>query len=159
MTLSEKQQLLLDELSPFEDPHERFQYIIDRAKAAPGLAKEFQIAELLIEGCVSQLWMLPRFENGICYYDTDSDAVIAKGIATLVCEFYSGATPAEVLAANTDFLAAAGITQHLSANRRNGLSNLVAKIHAYAEFCAEGNAGAKSDGDGVADGGDGGVRV
>ncbi len=136
MTIAEKRQSLLDELSPFEDPHERFQYIIDRAKTAPGLAAQYRIPELLIEGCTSNLWLYPEFKDGLCIFRADADSVITKGIATLVCEFYSDATPAEVLAAEADFLGSVGITQHLSPNRRNGLSNLVAKIHAFARHCA-----------------------
>lgn len=133
MTLSEKRQVLLDELSPFDDPRERFQYIIDRAKTAPGLPESERLDQRLVEGCTSQLWLVPRYENGVCHFDSDADAVITKGIATLVCEFYTGATPAEVLSTNTDFLGEVGITQHLSPNRRNGLSNLVGKIRAFAE--------------------------
>ncbi|MDR2863093.1 MAG: SufE family protein [Puniceicoccales bacterium] len=136
MTLDEKRQALLDELSPFEDPRERFQYIIDRAKTASGLDEQYRIPPLLIEGCTSSLWMYPEFKDGICLFGADSDAVITKGVATLVCEFYSGATPGEVLATNADFLGDVGITQHLSPNRRNGLSNLVAKIRAFATLCA-----------------------
>ena len=138
MTIAEKRQELLDELSPFEDPHERFQYIIDRAKSAPGLTEQYKIPALLIEGCTSNLWLYPEFKNGSCAFHADADSVITKGIATLVCEFYSDSTPAEVLATEADFLGAVGITQHLSPNRRNGLSNLVAKIHAFASHCAQG---------------------
>jgi cysteine desulfuration protein SufE len=133
MTLSEKRQALLEELSPFEDPRERFQYIIDRAKTAPGLVETERLPQRLVEGCTSNLWLVPVFEDGVCQFHSDADAVITKGIATLVCEFYSGATPPEVLTTGTDFLGEVGITQHLSPNRRNGLSNLVAKIRAFAE--------------------------
>ncbi|MDR1498222.1 MAG: SufE family protein [Puniceicoccales bacterium] len=134
MTLDEKRQALLDELSPFDDPRDRFQYIIDRAQATEGLDEEFKISSLLIEGCTSHLWMYPRHENGCCHFRADADAIITKGIATLVCDFYTGATPDEVIETDTNFLTQVGITQHLSPNRRNGLSNLVAKIRAFAEF-------------------------
>lgn len=136
MTLSEKRRSLLDELAPFDDPHERFQYIIDRAKAAPSLEECHKVPELLVKGCTSNLWMLPSHENGVCFFKADADSVISKGIATLVCEFYSGATPGEVLATEADFLGTVGITQHLSPNRRNGLSNLVSRIRAFAACCA-----------------------
>ncbi|MDR1816908.1 MAG: SufE family protein [Puniceicoccales bacterium] len=146
MTLAEKRQALFDELSPFEDPHERFQYIIDRASAAPGLPEEFHEPVFRIEGCVANLWVVPSFKDGLCQFDSDSDAVITKGIAMLVCEYYSGATPAEVLDNGRDFLAEAGITQHLTPNRRNGLSNLVSKIRAFAELHATGAAAAATGG-------------
>ncbi len=134
MTLAEKRQTLLDELSPFDDPHERFQYIIDRAKTAPGLTDEYKKQVFLIEGCTSNLWLYPEFNDGVCRFSSDADSVITKGIALLVCEFYDGATPAEILATNAEFLSEVGITQHLSPNRRNGLSNLVAKIQGFAKL-------------------------
>ena len=138
MSIAEKRQALLDELSPFEDPHERFQYIIDRAKSAPALDEQYKIPSLLIEGCTSNLWLYPELKDGVCLFHSDADSIITKGIATLVCEFYSESTPAEVLATEADFLGSVGITQHLSPNRRNGLSNLVAKIHAFAKHCQQG---------------------
>ncbi|MDR2429879.1 MAG: SufE family protein [Puniceicoccales bacterium] len=138
MTLAEKRLALLDELTPIEDPHERFQYIIDRAKNTPPLDPQYKIPPLLIEGCTSSLWMYPSQNPAThtCQFRADADSLITKGIATLVCEYYSDATPVEILATSTDFLRDVGITQHLSPNRRNGLANLVSKIHAYATLCA-----------------------
>ena len=131
MTLAEKRNALIEELAPFEDPHERFQYIIDRAKGAEGLPPELRIEQLLIEGCTSNLWLYPTLRDGTCRFRCDADSLITKGIATLVCELYDGATPSEVAATDAEFLAEVGITQHLSPNRRTGLANLVAKIRAF----------------------------
>jgi len=133
--LSEKRQALIDELSPFEDPQERFQYLIDCARGEPSWPDDKRLDVFLIEGCVSRLWVIPRLVDGVCRFECDSDAVITKGIAMLVCGYYDGAAPAEVLADDAEFLASVGISQHLSPNRRNGLSNLVAKIRAFAEHC------------------------
>ena len=131
MTLAEKRAALVAELAPFGDPHERFQYVIDRARNAPGLAPSERAEPLLIPGCTSNLWLLPTLEDGRCRFRCDADSLITKGIAALVCEFYDGASPAEVAATDADFLAEVGVTQHLSPNRRNGLSNLVARIRAF----------------------------
>jgi cysteine desulfuration protein SufE len=136
MTLAEKRTALIQELAPFEDPHERFQYIIDRAKGAEGLPPELRIEQLLIEGCTSNLWLVPSLENGACHFRCDADSLITKGVASLVCEFYDGASPAAVAATDADFLSAVGITQHLSPNRRNGLTNLVGKIRAFGRLTA-----------------------
>lgn len=135
MRLKEKHDEILAELEPFEDPQERFQYIIDRAKAAPSLDEKFRAPENLVEGCTSQLWLVCRFENGLCRFDIDADAVITKGIASLIRDYFDGAAPAEIVDDDADFLAFVGIDQHLSPNRRNGLSNLVGKIHAFAKSC------------------------
>ncbi len=134
MSLSDKRRALIDELALFDDPHERFQYIIDRAKSAPALDAKYKVETLLIEGCTSSLWMLPEFRDGVCRFSSDADSMITKGIASLVCEFYDGASAPEVAASDADFLAEVGVTQHLSPNRRNGLTNLVGKIRAFGKL-------------------------
>lgn len=137
MNLADQRARLIAELEPFADHHERFQYVIDRAKNAPGLPVELKLDTFLIEGCTSNLWLIPTIENGVCHFRCDADSLITKGIASLVCEFYNGATAAEVAATDADFLASVGITQHLSPNRRNGLANLVGKIRAFAKVATQ----------------------
>ena len=131
MNLAAKRAQLIAELEPFGDHHERFQYIIDRAKTAPGLATALKLDAFLVEGCTSNLWLLPSLENGACRFRCDADSLITKGIASLVCELYDGGSPQEVAATDANFLAEVGVTQHLSPNRRNGLTNLVGKIRAF----------------------------
>ena len=137
MDLAAQRARLIAELEPFADHHERFQYVIDRAKTAPSLPAELKLDTFLIEGCTSNLWLIPTIENGVCHFRCDADSLITKGIASLVCEFYEGATAADVAATDADFLATVGITQHLSPNRRNGLANLVGKIRAFAKVGAQ----------------------
>lgn len=139
MSIEEKRDALVDELSPFEDHFERFAYVIDRAKSHPPLDEQFKIDTFLIEGCLSQLWIFPEFKDGKCVFTTDSDAAITKGTAALLCELYSGETPENVIALEPEFLGEVGITQHLSPNRRNGLTNVRKKIKAYAELCLSNN--------------------
>jgi len=135
MSINTKCDQLVEELMPFEDPLERFAYVIDRAKDAPGLDSEYKIDTFLIKGCISQLWVFPKFKDGKCYFQADSDASITKGTATLLCELYSGETPEEVIRVEPDFLSEVGITQHLSPNRRNGLTGVRDKIKSYAQHC------------------------
>ena len=137
MDLAAQRARLIAELEPFADHHERFQYVIDRAKTTPSLPAELKLDTFLIEGCTSNLWLIPTIENGVCHFRCDADSLITKGIASLVCEFYEGATAADVAATDADFLATVGITQHLSPNRRNGLANLVGKIRAFAKVAAQ----------------------
>tara|TARA_B110000037_G_scaffold153823_1_gene173554 strand:- start:1902 stop:2321 length:420 start_codon:yes stop_codon:yes gene_type:complete len=135
MSILEKRDQLVDELMPFEDHYERFAYIIDRAKSHPPLDEACKVDTFKIEGCLSQLWIFPEFKEGKCFFSTDSDAAITKGTAALLCELYSGETPEDVLSLEPDFLGEVGVTQHLSPNRRNGLTNVHKKIAAYAKFC------------------------
>jgi cysteine desulfuration protein SufE len=84
--------------------------------------------------------LYPTVRDGICRFRCDADSLITKGIATLVCELYDGATPAEVAATDAEFLAEVGITQHLSPNRRTGLANLVSKIRAFGRHTHDASA-------------------
>ncbi|MGF1452433.1 MAG: SufE family protein [Opitutales bacterium] len=133
--LQERIDELVDELSVMEDPQERFGYLIDCAREKPPLPDELKTEPFRIPGCQSQLWLAPSFKDGRCYFAVDSDAVITKGVAGLLAELYSDAPPAEILQHEPDFLAQVGITQHLSPNRRNGLSNVWARIKSFAESC------------------------
>jgi len=135
MSINTKCDQLVEELMPFEDPLERFAYVIDRAKDAPGLEAEYKIDTFLIKGCISQLWVFPKFKDGKCYFQADSDASITKGTASLLCELYSGEPPEEIIRVEPDFLSEVGITQHLSPNRRNGLTGVRDKIKSYAQHC------------------------
>ena len=134
MSIEDKRDQLVKELIPFEDHLERLTYVIDRAKDLPGLEDAYKIDTFLIKGCVSQLWIFPSFSDGKCNFQADSEASITKGTASLLCELYSGETPEDVLRLEPDFLAEVGITQHLSPNRRNGLTGVREKIKAYAQM-------------------------
>ncbi|MEQ9823718.1 MAG: SufE family protein [Puniceicoccaceae bacterium] len=134
MTIEEKKQQCIDDLSIIEDPHERLGYIIDMGKTAEGLNDSFKTDAYLIEGCVSNLWLVPEFRDGKCYFAADSDAMVTKGLANLLCQLYSGYTPEQVLSVDPGFLAEVGVTQHLSPNRRNGLTQVGERIHSFAKI-------------------------
>ena len=134
VSIEDKRDQLVEELIPFEDHLERLTYVIDRAKDHPGLDEEYKIDTFLIKGCVSQLWIFPSFVDGKCHYQADSEASITKGTASLLCDLYSGESPADIISLEPDFLSDVGITQHLSPNRRNGLTGVREKIKAYAQM-------------------------
>ncbi|MDA8736467.1 SufE family protein [Opitutales bacterium] len=135
MTLKEKQDALVEEITLIPDAYERLGYIVDRGKKAAGLTKDLRIDSFKIEGCMSQLWVVPAFNGDLCSFRSESDSAIVKGIAELLCNFYSDATPEEIIAADAEFLGEVGITQHLSPNRRNGLSRIVESIKRFAQSC------------------------
>lgn len=113
-------------------------YLIDHAKKWPPLAPALKTDARLLPGCVSRLWLYPEYRDGRCWFSMDADAMISKGIAAVLCAFYSGEPPADIVAQEPDFLAEAGLTQVLSANRSNALANLRKRIKAYAEACLAG---------------------
>jgi len=135
MTLKEKQDALVEEITLIPDAYERLGYIIDRGKKAAGLTEDLRIDSFKIEGCMSQLWVVPTFKDGLCSFCSESDSAIVKGIAELLCNFYSDAKPEEIIATDAEFLGEVGITQHLSPNRRNGLSRIVESIQRFAQSC------------------------
>ena len=135
MNLKEKKEALIEEITLIPDAYERLGYIVDRGKNAEGLSDDLRIDTFKIEGCMSQLWVVPEHKNGLCRYQSESDSAIVKGIANLICDFYSEALPEEIVETNADFLSEVGITQHLSPNRRNGLSRIVEPIQRFAKSC------------------------
>ena len=135
MTLQEKQTALVEEITLIPDAYERLGYIVERGKKATNLPEDLHVDSFKIEGCMSQLWVVPEFKDGNCFFRSDSDSAIVKGIAELLCNFYSDASPEEILENNAEFLGEVGITQHLSPNRRNGLSRIVESIQRFARSC------------------------
>ena len=135
MTLEQKKDALVEEITLIPDAHERLGYIVDRGKKADGLTEDLRIDSFKIEGCMSQLWVVPAYKKGLCSFKSESDSAIVKGIASLLCDFYSEAKPDDIRKTNADFLSEVGITQHLSPNRRNGLSRIVESIQHFANSC------------------------
>ena len=136
MNLEEKKESLIAEITLIPDAYERLGYIVDSGKNSEGLSEDLRIDTFKIEGCMSQLWVVPKYKNGLCHYQSESDSAIVKGIANLICDFYSGALPQEIVDTSADFLSEVGITQHLSPNRRNGLSRIVESIQRFAKSCS-----------------------
>lgn len=132
LSLMEKEAALLDELSRFRSGQDRLAHIVARARQAAPLEESRRRDEFLVEGCLSRLWFLPATREGRCYFESDSDSMIVKGIAGLLCEFYSGHAPSEIVAVEPEFLVRSGITQHLTPNRRNGLGRLAQLIRTFA---------------------------
>ncbi|MGJ8649601.1 MAG: SufE family protein [Opitutaceae bacterium] len=139
MNLKDKQATLIEEITLIPDAYERLGYIVECGKKAAGLPDDLRIDSFKIEGCMSQLWVVPEFKDGLCYFRSESDSAIVKGIAELLCNFYSDQKPEEIVETDAEFLAEVGITQHLSPNRRNGLSRIVESIQRFAKSCMAGS--------------------
>jgi cysteine desulfuration protein SufE len=133
MNLAEKQVELTTRLSALKNGQDRLASLVERTKSRPPPASGFRGEENLIPGCLARLWFVSQFREGGCFFDCDSDSLVVKAIAGLLCEFYSGHAPAEILAHDPKFLAPLGITQHLTPNRRNALSKIWGRIRQFAE--------------------------
>ena len=135
MTIDEKIDHYKETLDIFEDPLERYQFLMDQSDLGEALPNEFMIEEFKVTGCVSQVWLVPRMQNGILTFMADSDALITKGVVKVLCDIYSGRVPWEVTANTRDITDELNFGNILSMNRRNGAYNMIKKIKEYAEQC------------------------
>jgi cysteine desulfuration protein SufE len=133
MKLAEKQLQLTAELAALKNGQDRLARLVEKARHRPPLAPEQRVDANLIPGCLARLWLVAEFRDGGCFFACDSDSLIVKAIAGLLCEFYSGQAPAEILAHDPKFLGPLGITQHLTPNRRNALPKVWERIRQFAE--------------------------
>ena len=123
----------LAEARSIADPQERLSRCVDAARRTPSLPAELRNEERAVPGCLAKLWFAPEFRDGLCWYRCDSDSMVVKGVAALLCEFFSGERPGAIVAFSGDPLGDAGIERHLSPNRRQGLGQLRGLIVAFAQ--------------------------
>ncbi len=131
--IDDRKQELLDEYGVFPDPQSLFEYLIEKNKGVAHLDAAHKNESNLVKGCVSSLWLVPSFEGGKCYFQSDADSLITRAVASVVCHLYSGLTPQEVLSIDPAILSEVNISTHLSPNRRNGLSQLCLRIENFAK--------------------------
>ena len=132
MTLSEKQQQLAEDLSIIPDQHERLSEVVGRARRAPQLGEGERTDANRVRGCVSAVWLVSELRDGRCYFRSDADGPLVKGLVAFVCDFFSGATPAEIAVTDADPLAALGLIRNLSPTRQNGLGSVLTAIRAFS---------------------------
>ena len=128
MTIQEAQQEIIDDFAFFDDWMDKYEHIIELGKELPQIDEKYKTDENLIKGCQSRVWLHAENKDGKIYYSADSDAIIAKGIISLLLKVFSGHTPEEILAANTDFINEIGLQEHLSPTRSNGLVSMIKQI-------------------------------
>lgn len=135
MTIDDKIDMYKEKLDVFIEPLDRYQFLMDQSDLGEALPDEFMIDEFKVTGCVSQVWLVPRMQNGILTFMADSDALITKGVVKVLCDIYSGRVPWEVTANKRDITEELNFGNILSMNRRNGAYNMIKKIKEYAEQC------------------------
>lgn len=134
---SARREALMADLRRLPDPRARLELLMERARAAPRLPVEFRTDDHLVEGCMSSLWFIPSFQDGRCYFRCDADSLVVKSVASLLCDLYSDAAPEDILANDPSFLRDAGITQHLTSNRRDALTRVWHVIREFARTKTE----------------------
>ena len=132
MTIDQIQEEIIDEFSIFDDWMDKYQLLIDMGNALPALDEAYKTDQNLIEGCQSRVWLHACYADGIITYQAESDAIIVKGIVSLLVRVLSGHTPDEILDADLRFVEEIGLTEHLSPTRSNGLVAMVKQMRLYA---------------------------
>lgn len=131
-TINEIQDSIIEEFSDFEDWLDRYQLLIDLGNEQESLPEEYKTDNNLIEGCQSRVWLQADFVDGKVLFRAESDALIVKGIVSLLIKVYSGRTPDEILESEPYFVEAIGLKEHLSPTRSNGLVAMIKQMRLYA---------------------------
>ena len=127
--INKKLDLIKEEFSIFSDPRDKYIYLVDLAKTSKGLSVEEKIEINRIQGCTSQAWVNKENENNQLFFKTDSDAMIVKGLLSLIERSFNGHTPSEIIEIDgSKFLESVGLDRAISSQRTNGFSNAINKI-------------------------------
>ena len=132
MTINEQQDEVIEEFSELDDWLDRYQLLIDLGEEQEPLPDNEKTEQNLIDGCQSRVWLVCDENNGILTFRAESDALIVKGIVSLLIRVVSGHTPQEILDTDLYFIREIGLTEHLSPTRSNGLLAMIKQMRMYA---------------------------
>lgn len=132
MTINEIQDELISDFSFFDEWMDKYEHIISLGKNLPLIAPQYKTPDNLIKGCQSQVWLHTDVEDGRLVFTADSDAVITKGLVSLMVTVLSNHTPKEILDADLYFIDKIGLSTHLSPTRSNGLLSMLKQMKLYA---------------------------
>jgi cysteine desulfuration protein SufE len=132
MTINEIQDQIIDDFSCVDDWMDKYQMLIDLGNNLEPLDEQYKTPQNLIEGCQSRVWLQADYRDGLIHFSGESDAVIVKGIVSLLIQVLSDHTPEEILNADLYFIDQIGLKEHLSPTRSNGLVSMVKQMRVYA---------------------------
>lgn len=132
MTINEIQDSIIDEFSMFEDWMDRYQQLIELGRELPAIDEKKKTDQYLIKGCQSKVWLDANLVDGKIHFTADSDAIITKGIVSLLIKVLSDRTPKEILDTDLYFIDKIGLKENLSPTRSNGLVAMIKQIKMYA---------------------------
>jgi len=132
MTISEIESTITEEFSIFDDWMDKYNYLIELGKELKVIEEKYKVQNNLITGCQSRVWLHAEYREGKIYFSADSDAVITKGLVSLMIRVLDGQSPDDILNAELGFLEKIGLKEHLSPTRSNGLTSMVKQMKLYA---------------------------
>lgn len=132
MTLEEKKQAVIEEFSMYDEWLDKYEYLIELGRSLEPFPEGKKTEDRLIKGCQSRVWLDGEVSDGFLRFTADSDAIITKGIISLLISVYSGRTPSEIAADDFSFIEEIGLKENLSPTRANGLASMVETIKRIA---------------------------
>jgi cysteine desulfuration protein SufE len=132
MTIQELQDSIISDFELFDNWDDKYNYIIELGKKQPALDAQYKTEENLVRGCQSQVWLHAYTKEGKVFFEGDSDAIIVKGLVSLLIKVLSGHPPQEIAQADLYFLEKIGLQQHLSMTRANGLASMIKQMKTYS---------------------------
>lgn len=132
MTVQEKEQQVIEDFAIYDEWMDKYEYIIELGKNLGSYPEEKKTDDHLIKGCQSRVWLDAHMEDGKVYFSADSDAIITKGIISLLIGIYSGASAAEILSSDFSVVEKIGLRENLSPTRANGLVSMIETIRRVA---------------------------
>ena len=133
MSLEEKKQQVIEDFSLYEEWLDKYEYLIELGKGLKAFPEEKKTDDRLIKGCQSRVWLDAQLRDGRLYFQADSDAIITRGIISLLIGVYSGETPEAIAADDFGFVSEIGLKDNLSPTRANGLVSMIDTIKKLAE--------------------------
>jgi len=131
-TIEETEKEIVEEFALFDSWDDKYEYIIDLGKKLLPLDEEYKIDANKVRGCQSSVWLAAFYTEGRLHFKADSDAMITKGLISMLIRVLSGHTPEEILNAKLGFIQEIGMTTHLAQTRSNGLLSMVKQMKSYA---------------------------
>ena len=132
MNITEKQNEIIEEFNQFDDWMDKYSLLIDLGNTLEPVEESKKVPQNIIEGCQSRVWLTADFSDGIITYRGESDAILVKGIVSLLIQVLSGHTPDEILNTDLYFIEKIGLREHLSPTRSNGLLAMMKQMRLYA---------------------------
>jgi cysteine desulfuration protein SufE len=132
MTINEIQDEIIEEFDLFDDWEGKYEYIIDLGKKLTKLADEYKTEDNIIKGCQSTVWLHAYMNDDKLIFEADSEAIIVKGLVSMLVKVLTNHTPNEIMNADLYFIEKVGLASHLAQTRSNGLASMVKQMKAYA---------------------------
>jgi cysteine desulfuration protein SufE len=130
--MQDSEEEIIEDFSLFDTWEEKYEYIIDLGKKLPPLEEHYKVEENRIKGCQSTVWLVADYSDGRVFFKAESDAVIVKGLVSMLIRVLSGHTPDEIINAKLDFIREIGMMTHLAQTRSNGLLAMIRQMKNYA---------------------------